>query len=183
MHLSARAKMNASLGLSLAALAALVAFIIWPSVDDIKSLNQVIEGQQAELEQLYTKGRSIKQTLEEYRQVKPTVTTLNNIYVKRGEELKLITTLEQVAHDQGVQQDLTQASSGDEPQGNTLQLQLHVTGTLPKLITYLGALEALDYYLNINLVRLNTNQPAAGTVTSGSPQLSAIFLTTAYLTP
>jgi hypothetical protein len=175
--------MNVSLSLSLAALAALVGFIIWPSIKDIRSLNEVIENQQVELERLYIKGRSIKQTLEEYREVKPTVATLDNIYVKRGDELKLITTLEQVAHDQGVEQDLTQASPTDNRQGNTLQLQLHVVGSLPKLIKYLAALEALDYYLNVNLLRLNVNQTTAVSQTAGSPQLSAIFLTTAYLKP
>jgi hypothetical protein len=172
--------MNVSLSLSLAALAALVGFIIWPSIKDIRSLNEVIENQQVELERLYIKGRSIKQTLEEYREVKPTVATLDNIYVKRGDELKLITTLEQVAHDQGVEQDLTQASPTDNRQGNTLQLQLHVVGSLPKLIKYLAALED---YLNVNLLRLNVNQTTAVSQTAGSPQLSAIFLTTAYLKP
>ena len=161
----------------------LMVFIIWPSIVDIKSLNQSIEDQQTQLEQLYQKGRNVKKTLEQYREVKPAVTSLDSIYVKRGDELKLITTLEQTAKSQGITQDINQASGSNQAQGDKLQLQLQVTGSLHQLIAYLTALEALDYYVNIDLVRIGTAPTTSKQPLTSGSKLSAVFLATSYFKP
>jgi hypothetical protein len=141
-----------------------------------------IEEQRSQLEELYIRGKNIKQTLQQYREIKPTINTIDNIYVKRGEELKFITTLENIANVQGINQEPKITSQPKN--SNTLQLELNTTTSLNRIIKYLIGLESLDYYINIDTVRLSkssnwTNNPANAT----NPELSTIFLATLYYQP
>jgi hypothetical protein len=54
--------MNTSLGLSLLALAVLVWFVIWPSINEIKSLKAIAE-QQENLEQIMKKAAMLSKRL------------------------------------------------------------------------------------------------------------------------
>ncbi len=178
MKLTPRHKIIGSLGLTALALGILASLVVWPSIQEIHSLNSQIDQQRLQLEELYQKGRNIKKTLEEYRAIKPTLTSLDRVFVKRGQELAFITTLESVAHETGVTQELKQ-NTAPSPEGNsTLSLQLQLSGTLEHILAYLSRLEALDYYVNIDLVRLSRSGNQ-----DGNPTLSAIFLATTYLTP
>jgi len=177
MKLTPRHKIIGSIGLTTLALGVLGALVVWPSVQEIQTLNSQIDQQRLQLEELYQKGRNIKKTLEEYHAIKPTLGALDQVYVKHGQELAFITTLEGVASDAGVTQELSQSSTPNADT-NSLSLQLKVGGTLQQILTYLTKVEALDYYVNIDLVRLSRSGDQ-----TNNPNLSAIFLATTYVEP
>ncbi len=160
----------------------LFAIIGYPSIKEIKNLSNKIEEQRSQLEQLYIRGKNIKQTLQQYREIKPTVSNLDNIYIKRGEELKFITTLENTANEQSVDQEPKLVSPPVNSTSNTLQLELTTTTSLNRIIKYIMGLEALDYYINIDTVRLSKASNSAS-ATSVSPNLSTLFLATLYYQP
>jgi len=166
-----------------------LAMIIWPSVKTIKFLADQIYQQRIELEQLYQKGQVLKQTLRAYEEVKSVIPKLNQVYLTKGNELEFVTKLEEVAAASGVTHDLKLVAVDPKKQTNQLPFQLQNEGDLPKFIRYLAALESLDFYVNINTIRisslLNTrsNSREAVNQLNGHPVLQAILLATAYFKP
>lgn len=160
--------------------------IAWPSITTIKSLAEQINEQRIELEKLYQRGQILKQTLREYEEIKPTIPSLNKVYMTKGNELEFITTLEDSALSSGVSHDIKLTAPDPKKPTNQLQYQLQSTGDLPGFIRYLAALESLDFYVNINTIRLSslTTQPQQSSQTTQSKDaLQAILLATSYFKP
>lgn len=157
--------------------------IAYPSVEIIKTLAEQIYDQRTELEQMYQKGQILKQTLKEYEEVKPTIASLNKVYLEKGNELAFITSLEKVAADNGVSHDIKLNSTSPNKTNDQLQYQLQTSGSLVNFIRYLAALEAQDFYININTIRLSSS---GGNITSNQSTdsaLQAILLAASYFKP
>lgn len=170
--------------ISLTLIVSIGLFIIigWSSIKEIKNLSLQIEEQRSQLEELYLRGKNIKQTLQQYHEIKPTINTIDNIYIKRGEELKFITTLENIANTQGINQEPKLVYQPNN--SNTLQLELNTTANLNRIIKYLMGLESLDYYINIDTIRLSKSSSWTNNSANDiNPELSTIFLATLYYQP
>ncbi len=152
-------------------------FIAWPSLTVIKTLNNQIYEQRVELEKMYRRGQILKQTVKEYEQVKPQVFGLQQIFVNRGQELDLITALENTAVATNVIQTIKLGAVNPTADHPLLPLELQVTGNTNQIITYLAGLESLNYYLNIDTVRLISNRQGD---TTNTKALTAIFLANAF---
>jgi hypothetical protein len=169
------------IGLTLLTSIGLFVIMGYSSIKEIKNLSLQIEEQRSQLEELYIRGKNIKQTLQQYHEIKPTINTIDNIYVKRGEELKFITTLENIANVQGINQEPKIVSQPNN--SNTLQLELTTTASLNRIIKYLIGLESLDYYINIDTIRLSKSSSWTNNYAPTNPELSTIFLATLYYQP
>ncbi len=183
-----RQKIIISSSLTLVATAVLIVFITLPSIREIKALNEQIETQRTELEKLYQKGQLLKQTLKEYEEIKPTVATLDRIYIKRGEELSFITSLEGVANSNGLKQDIKLVSQDPKKTtaANTFPIQLDLRGELNSFLRYLTGLEAMDYYLNIDTIRISTSSrdsSTGATLDASRSHLVSLLLAAAYYKP
>jgi Tfp pilus assembly protein PilO len=178
-----REKIIFSTSLTLVLTAILLIFVAWPSIREIKSLNDQIYYQRLELEKLYQKGQLLKQTLKEYEEVKPTTAALDHIYIKRGEELNFITTLENIASTNKLEQNIRLGSQDPKKQTNQLPMQLELKGSLSSFVSYLAGLEALDYYLNIDTVRLsgaNRKKSNSNETANSQTNLNALLLAAAF---
>lgn len=161
----------------------LMAFIGWPSIKTIIDLSDQIYGQRTELEQLYQRGQVLKQTLREYEEIKPSIPALYSIYLTKGNELEFITTLEEVASASGVSHNIQLGATDPNKTTNQLPFQLQTEGNLNGLIKYLAALESLDFYVNINTIRISSligKNSRSTTDNSGNNVLQAILLATSY---
>ncbi len=172
-----RQKIIITSSLTVLTILVLVAFVTWPSIKEIRRLNTEIDAQRLELEELYYKGQSLKETLEAYSKVKPTIGTLDRVYVERGQELGVITTLEQVADSSKIKQ--TIKTNEVDKSKQTMPLQLELVGDLTRIINYLGAIEALDLYINIDTVRLGS----VGRIETKDGALSALIVGNAFYKP
>ena len=151
-------------------------FMAWPSLKIIQTLNNQIYEQRVELEKMYRRGQILKQTIKEYEQVKPQISSLQQIFVNRGQELELITALENIASATNINQNIKLGVTDNLNKNQKLPLELQVTGTTAQIINYLAGLESLNYYLNIDTVRLVNSQ----TEPNRAPTLTAIFLANAF---
>lgn len=172
-----RQKIIITTSLTALTILALTAFITWPSIREIRRLNNEIDAQRLELEELYYKGQSLKETLEAYNKVKPTIGSLDRVYVERGQELSVITTLEQVADTTNVKQ--TIKTNETDKSTKTMPLQLELMGDLAHIIRYLGGIEALDLYVNIDTIRLGST----GRVVAKDVGLSTLIIGNAFYKP
>lgn len=158
---------------------ALIAFVTWPSLVEIKRLSTEIDTQRAELEALYLRGQSLKQTLKAYSEIKPTVAALDRIYIKQGNELDFITSLEGVADTTQVAQTIKLTPIEKSNSVKPLPLQLDLSSSLPQLIRHLAALEALDFYINIDTLRLGNS----GGKDAETNVLTTLLLGTSFVRP
>ena len=177
-----RQKILTAIGFTLVFVGLAVGFIAYPSIRVIKSLSDQIFQQRVELEELYQRGQVLKQTLKEYEEVKPIIPSLNRVYLVKGNELEFITTLENVAVDSNVTHDIKLAAIDPKKTSNQLLYQLQTSGDLINFVHYLINLEALDFYVNINTIRLSSSAGSGirSNQTGTGSALQAIILATSY---
>ena len=135
----------------------IIFFIIMPSIDDIKYIKEEVEMQRIDLEKKYVKGQSLKQLKENLKKIKPELEMINNAFIVSGHELDFITTLENFAHKNNVEQKINMNAFKDLNESQVLQkipLNLSLKGNFTNLINYLIDLEASHYYININSLEI-----------------------------
>ncbi|KKQ27819.1 MAG: hypothetical protein US42_C0005G0044 [Candidatus Magasanikbacteria bacterium GW2011_GWC2_37_14] len=153
---------NASIGL---VLIVIIIFIVYPSIKDILKLKNEINTIQGQLEERYQKTQKLKKSLKELNQIKQVTTQMEQVFVKPGEEIDLITTLEKIANSHNINQTMN-LNLVDETKINTesknkdarifpvyYRLSFLNEGTFLDHLAYLKDLEELPYYViieNIN---------------------------------
>lgn len=141
----------------LAIIGSIVFFIITPSVNNIKHIKEEVEMQRIDLEKKYIKGQSLKQLKENLKKIKPELEMLNNAFIIKGDELGFITTLENFAHKNNIEQriNIDAFKNLDESQSmQKIPLNLSLKGKFTNLISYLIDLESSHYYININSLEI-----------------------------
>ncbi|MFH1112119.1 MAG: hypothetical protein V1712_03585 [Patescibacteria group bacterium] len=162
----------------------LLLLVIIPSINRIKDLSSQIFSQRIELEEIYLRGQSLKQTLTQYQQIKPTISVLNNAYILEGHELELITTLENLSEKNNIPLNIKLTST--IPVGKSvkiLPLQLTLSSNFINSMNYLIGLENLDYYINITSIRMSANLNNPLENLNHNSNLTTLLLANAYYKP
>jgi len=151
-------KILISVTIVLSIIGLIVYFIIWPTIKDIKTINYAVYLERLDLEKKYQKGQLLRTTIENFEKIKPEQDKLKNVFVIEGQELEFITSLEQIAEKNQVDQELKLATSDDvnRPSSYSLPLTLKINGSFIGILKYLRDLENLDYYFSINSITLDT---------------------------
>lgn len=164
---------------------AVVLIFVIPNMKKIKALTNEVTETEKQLQGLQNSGQSKKEAEENFRLIKKDLATIEAIIPKRGQELSLITTLEEIANQNNLQQKmniyLTDSKTAKAPAGNapaadknSLPFQLTIDGKLINFLNYLNDLEKLKYYLNITSIKINQSQtPTAGFFETETPIISS----------
>lgn len=154
-------RMLITAGLSLVAMGATAYFVILPQIDNIKNTKNEIERQRVDLEKKYVQGQNLKKITENIKKVEEKIDDMEEIYVRQEEALEFVTSLEDIAEKNSVDQriELTPAKNNSNPRIGYQKspLQIAVNGRYQNVLSYLSDLETLDYYVNID----NTNMAKA----------------------
>ena len=142
--------------------AVIIIFVILPTIKDIKKINQDIYKERVNLEKLYLRGQSLKKSREDYEKIKEEIKILNDVFYHQGEELKFITSLEQIANQHNIKQVINikeVKKENEEPEANyaAMRIELQLTGTFPNIISYLDKVQNMDSYFNIDYLKLYTS--------------------------
>jgi len=131
-------------------------FIIIPTISDIKKISNPIYLERVDLEKKYLRGQLLKKTVSNFEEIKSQKNKLDTIFIKEGEELKFISTLEGIASLNSVDQTIElRVKDVEEKRGTkTFPLKITAKGSFAQVMNYLTDLEGLDYYLNISSVDL-----------------------------
>lgn len=164
-------KIYFSLG-TLLLLLAVILFILYPTAGEIKETSLEIKEQKTKLEELYKKGQLFNPTKKQYEEISSELPGLSNIFIAKNQELKLITALEKIAQENNLIQkinleEIPQNEKDKKPDPQKMSLTIKLNGDYPNLIKYLSALEALDYYININNLRILADNSSGFTVPEG----------------
>lgn len=163
-----------------------VTFIfIVPNIKKIKAIAQEVTETEKQLQVLQKSGQNKKEAEQNYDLIKKDISTLETIIPQRGQELSLITALEEMANQNNLQQKmniyLSDDKSAKNPPGNIqttdknlLPFQLAIDGNLINFLNYLNDWEKLNYYLNITSIKINQSQtPVVNFLEAETPSTSA----------
>jgi len=142
----------------------LIYFIVWPTVRDIKAMGEEIDSQRIDLEKKYIKGQSLKQLTENLNKIEPKLELLNQIFINQNRELEFITSLENQANKNSVNQKINLSAPVAAASQNfqKIGLQLFTQGGFSGLLRYVMDLESLSYYINVELLELSPGSANPG---------------------
>lgn len=140
--------------------------VIWPTIRDIRKISQTIEMLRADLEKKYLRGQTLKKTIADLNQIKKEMPELESIFLESGQELKLVTTLEQIADRHQLEQNIALDIEGEKNDQliKTIPFQFTVKGKFKDVLRYIADIEQLSWYLNVsdlNIIAQNTGRSSA----------------------
>ncbi len=145
--------------------------IVIPSIKKIDTLQNDISETQKDLEIRFQKKKKLKRSLRELNNIQEAVNIFRGSKIKQGNELAIITQLENLATTQGIKQNLGISASGDNYKFSFLN-----HGTLDQHMRFFKALEELPYYVLINEINWEKNSGEK----SEDPLLTTRFEATIY---
>lgn len=145
---------------------ALPLFVLVPSSRAIRETSASILGEYQILEERHHQGLQVRRIREDYDKLSSSLTKLDNLAVKAGEELAFITTIEQLAKQNNVQEkllldfDAKQAKSGTP----TIPLTITATGSYHNTIRFLHTVQAIPAVVAIRSLQIQPAAKASDTV-------------------
>jgi len=131
-------------------------FIIHKSIKEIHVLNKSINTERARLEEKYQKRRSAKLTVENFNKIKGELPSLETAIVRAGDELSLVTALEEAASKNNVSQKINLSPrEGKKDFGDRINITLTVDGYFQDLLRYLNDLERMKIFLIIDNINIS----------------------------
>lgn len=160
-------------------ISAVIYFVIFPSIRDIRNIKNEIESQRVELERRYVKGQSLRKMKEKLERAEEKVDVLDQVFIGQDAGLEFVTALEGVAGKNGVSQKINLLSSAGVDNGfyKVVPLQLSSGGNAGQQMNYLVGLETLNYYINIKSLELSSGSTATPADNPGSGSRVNLFVT------
>ncbi|HRY36705.1 MAG TPA: hypothetical protein P5230_02375 [Candidatus Magasanikbacteria bacterium] len=120
----------------------------------IQAKDQEIKNYLQELERKSRGSQNLKEALARVRNTKATMNDYEKYLFRSGQELDLITDLENIAAKNKINQKI-ESSNLDKISDNTITLNLRASGSYKNILSYLADLENYDYFLQITSLDLN----------------------------
>lgn len=120
----------------------------------IQAKDQEIKNYLQELERKSRGSQNLKEALARVRSTKVTMSNYERFLFRSGNELDLITDLENIASKNNVTQKI-ESSNLDKINDNTITLNLRTSGSYKNILGYLADLENYDYFLQVTSLDFN----------------------------
>lgn len=134
------------------------ATIIYPQYREIEKINWEIFTIRTALEKKYETTKQMHKSQINLTTAKKISLDLQSLFIKKGEEIKIVTALENLAEQFSLKQNLSVRSTANRVNENLseVDLEITVTGDFQNLMQYLETLEKNDYLFALANVSLNS---------------------------
>ena len=135
--------------------------IIYPQYFKIKETNNQITELRQQLETKYERAKQYHKSQTNLAAAKKLSESLNSRFLKKGEEIKLITLLEGKADNLNLKQQLNLNSTYAPLTNNlySIDLEISVAGDYKKVMDFINWLQRNTFYLSINQVTITKSVP------------------------
>jgi Tfp pilus assembly protein PilO len=158
--LSHEKKVIIAIGIFLAVVIAIGAGTIYPTIIRIRAVNHDALNLQVYLEKRYENARQMRSSMKQIKIIQEAVAHYNQYLFFAGDELRLITELENLANQNQLEQRI-ENSNFTMDSSRHLNIGLTITGSYQPLLQYLTDLESQDYFLNITQLHWTGLSPTA----------------------
>ncbi len=145
--------------------------IMFPTISYISNVNKETIQLREYLEKRYEYTQAIRSSKKMIAEMSSVVTKYQNYLFFKGDELRLITILENLAATNNITQKID-SSNLDSIQGDSVNISLSLNGDYENIIKYLAALEKKEYFININMLRISS----AYTIQNNNPKATIMNL-------
>lgn len=130
--------------------------VVFPQYKKIQKANQQITALREDLEKRYEKAKQYRKSRANLTETKKIAEEVNQYFLKKGEEIKLITILENKAEALGLDQDLKLNSNSTKLANklSAINLDISITGDYAHAVTYLNFLQKNTFYLSLERVTI-----------------------------
>lgn len=154
-----RYKILANLGAICLALILIFSFIVFPAVREIQDIRIMIEQKRADLEKKLALGLNIKKVREDLKSIESSLSDLDQIFVKPGQEVALVAQLENLAASDGVDLSATSDFAGKKINSfRQVPLQLNLKGDFSRITAFMQKLEKTPYYFNPEAITVSSEK-------------------------
>lgn len=135
---------------------AVIGGVILPTMNYIRRLNIETEQLRTYLEKKFENSRHMRTAVSRVEELKAVVSDYPQYLYQTGNELELITTLENIASKNKVQQKIAN-SNLDQKNIKKIEISINVNGDYKNVLNYLTSIEASKYFLNVEKAQLTTS--------------------------
>jgi len=152
--------------------AMIIYFLILPTVEKIKALRNEILNIEIDSANKITQEKNIHDLNNKIKKIQPQLDKINSIFINQNREIEFINALEELADKSAVNQklsiDFNNPAKGDV--FNTVPVSINTDGNFNNLVSYLSAIEAMSYYINIDSIAFSASTNSnANTNSNGRP--------------
>lgn len=158
--LSYEKKVIIAIGIFLAVVFIIGLGTIYPTIIRIKTVNHDALDLQVYLEKRYENARQMRNSIKQIKGIQEAVAHYNQYLFFTGDELRLITDLENLANKNQLEQRIENTNFTMDSSRH-LNIGLTITGDYQQLLQYLADLESRDYFLNITQLHWTGLPPTA----------------------
>jgi len=128
--------------------------IILPTINKIKKNNAELTAEKQEISSLLRQGQNITENKRNLKKIMTQLDTLDNVWLKNGDELKFITDLEKIAAKNNLSQtiDFNNKQLKEQVKIKMIPVKITVNGNLIDIMHYINELENLNYYINFSQI-------------------------------
>lgn len=131
-------------------------FVIHRTVKEIYSLNQAISNERLRLEERYQKRKTARLTVENFNKIKEELPALESTVLHAGNELELVTSLEEIASKNNISQKINLSPrEGKKDFGDKININLNVEGVYQDFLRYLNDIESMNIVLIIHNINVS----------------------------
>lgn len=151
-------------GAALFAALVIIITIVFPAISSIRQANTEVYNIRVYLEKKHERSAKAKDAIIQLEQIRESVIGLDKYIFKAGEELELITVLEDLSNKHDVTQKIT-SSNLDKITNQKIVMGMNLTGTYHDVFAYLRSLEQAPYFFTINRMVMSSftdrNKPSS----------------------
>lgn len=126
-----------------------------PTIRYIQNLNDDMSRLREYLEKKYENTRAIRSSKKMIDEMDSVVVSYPDYLFFKGDELKLITLLENLATTNNITQKIDN-SNLDSIKGDTVNISLSLSGNYENILKYLSALEKEKYFFTVSTLRISS---------------------------
>ena len=146
----------------------IIGFLIVPNIEGIKKINEEISLEKEDLEKKASLGLNIRQISADISEIEKKIGSLNKMFIKFGNELEFLTTLDNLSQKNKVKAQVIPKFSDRAPEKPTkIPLNITISGERNNVINYIYNIDVLPYYFIIDSVEIQDNQGSLSASLSG----------------
>ena len=154
-------KINLSLIFFLILAIFLIAFLIYPLLEDIKNNSKEIISQKKEIKVLENKIRDIEEFRKNYAKIRPNLEKIETLFIDSEAPIDFISFLEKTSKGCQVSIEIVPAAITNEEPWPSLSFSITLTGSFPNFLRFLEKLESGPYLTeiqNLSIKRLQDTE-------------------------
>ncbi len=157
--------------------AAVVGFVIVPTVTQIRDLTDELANQQMEIERQYILRNYVKRALTDIETAQAKFDKIKDTSIMQGEELQFIQALERAANVSGVAQQISLETVNEVELTlweKEIPLKLHIQGAFPNVMSWLNEVEHLEYYILFDSISISAQRLGGAASPQGNVNASFV---------